>query len=163
MNGALKQLAQDPPQRPVASPIIHLSAHRSLPMNSIPANFGFYFVRDESAKSENSAYGAFYRSCRNRLLSPGIASSAFVVRYYGLKGMYNDISYIDAQYVYASIYDAFRQVLAFKYEECEGEIELLLYTDDLGLKTLRKWEYEVEGYRDSDGDTVIDSCGWARV
>jgi hypothetical protein len=134
-------------------------------MNPIPANFGFYFVRDESAKSENSAYGAFYRSCRNRLLSPGIASSAFVVRYYAFRGMYNDISYIHTQYIYASIYDAFRQVLAFKEEEYEGEIELLLYTDEdeLGLKTLRKWEYEFEGYRDSDGDTVIDSCGWARV
>ena len=79
--------------------------------------------------------------------------------------MYNDISYIHTQYIYASIYDAFRQVLAFKEEEYEGEIELLLYTDEdeLGLKTLRKWEYEFEGYRDSDGDTVIDSCGWARV
>ena len=132
-------------------------------MNSIPANFGFYFVRDEFAKDENTAYGAFYRSCRNRLLSPGIASSAFVVRYYGLKGMYNDISYIDTQYVYASIYDAFRQVLAFKEEEYEGEIVLFHYTDESGLKTLRKWEHEVEGYQDSYGDTVIDSCGWARV
>jgi hypothetical protein len=132
-------------------------------MNPTPANFGFYFVRHELAQDENSAYGAFYKSCRNRLLSPGIASSAFVVRYYGLRGMYNDISYIDTQYVYASIYDAFRQVLAFKQSECDGEIELLLYSDESGLKTLRKWEYEVEGYRDSDGDTVIYSCGWARV
>lgn len=132
-------------------------------MNPVPANFGFYFVRDESAKSENSAYGAFYRSCRNRLFSPGIASRAFVVRYYALKGMYNDISYIHTQYVYASIYDAMRQIQSFFQEEYEGSIELLCYTDESGMKTLRKWEYEVEGYCDSDGDNVIDSCGWVRV
>ena len=59
--------------------------------------------------------------------------------------------------------DGLKQNNDEKVKEYEGEIELLLYTDDLDLKTLRKWEYEVEGYRDSDGDTVIDSCGWARV
>ncbi|QGT54433.1 hypothetical protein b3_0189 [Synechococcus phage B3] len=127
------------------------------------ANFGFYFLRDESAKDEKSAYGAFYRSCRNRLLSPGIASSAFVVRYSGLRGRYNDVSYIDTQYVYASIYDAMRQIKSFFQEEYEGEIELLLYTDESGMKTLRKWEYNIEGYRDSDGSCVIESSGWDRA
>jgi hypothetical protein len=127
------------------------------------ANFGFYYIRDESVKNENSAYSAFYKSCRNRLLSPGIASCAFVVQYRGLKGYYNDVKYTASQYVYASIYDAMRQAYAYFHDEYEGEVKLFLYTDEDGLKLLRKWEYEVEGYRDSYGDTVVDNAGWVRA
>jgi hypothetical protein len=56
-----------------------------------------------------------------------------------------------------------RQVLAYQEEECEGRIELLAYTDESGLEILREWTYEVEGFKNMDGDNEIEFAGWVRV
>lgn len=126
---------------------------------------GFYFPREDwiTDTKDDSCYMAYYHSCRRRLYSPGIAPEAFVVRYYGYKGYYNDIKYLESQYVYPSIYDAIRQVLTYKEEEYEGTVELLIYTDESGLESIRSWDYEVEGYVNMDGDNVIDCAGWVKV
>jgi len=124
---------------------------------------GFYFYPDTHnivQDKSDSAFIAHFNSTRRRFLSPGIAPEAIVVRYYGYKGLYNDIEYLDSQYAYYSIYDAMRQVLAYQEEECEGRIELLSYTDESGLEILREWTYEVEGFKNMDGDTEIEFAAW---
>jgi hypothetical protein len=126
---------------------------------------GFYFYADThwivQDKTE-SAFIAYFNSTRRRLFSPGIAPEAIVVRYYGYKGLYNDIEYLESQYVYYSIYDAMRQVFAYKEGEYEGRIELLAYTDESGLELLREWQFEVEGFTNMDGDTEIEFAGWEK-
>ena len=122
---------------------------------------GFYSFPD-NLQSQDGAFMAYVNSTRKRLLSPGIAPEAIVVRYYAYTGMYNDIEYLDSQYVYHNIYDAMRQALAYK-EECEGRIELLMYTDESGLELLREWKFEVEGFVNMDGDNEVEYAGWERV
>ncbi len=112
---------------------------------------------------ENSCYMAYCRSTQRRFFSPAIASNAIVVRYYGYRGYYNDQLYLESEYTYYSIYDAMRQVMAYKEEQYDGRIELLLYNDESGLKLIRSWEYELEGYVNMDGDQVIDCAGWGQV
>lgn len=129
-------------------------------------NTGFYFYPDTHScvqDKSDSAFIAYFNSTRRRLFSPGIASEAFVVRYYGFKGMYNDVEYLASQYVYYSIYDAMRQVLSYKQDESEGRIELLAYTDSTGLELFRAWDFEVEGFVNMDGDNEIEYAGWAKV
>lgn len=124
---------------------------------------GFYFYPDTHnivQDKSDSAFIAHFNSTRRRFLSPGIAPEAIVVRYYGYTGMYNDTEYLDSQYAYYGIYDAMRQVLAYQEEECEGRIELLSYTDSSGLEILREWTYEVEGFKNMDGDTEIEFAAW---
>ena len=128
-------------------------------------NIGFYFPHKEWVGNyeEESAYKSYYKSTRRRLFSPGAAPEAIVVRYYCYGGLYQEKLQIESQYVYFSIYDAMRQVLAYKMEEYSGKIDLLIYTDNAGLELIRSWEYELEGYYDMDGDAQIDSCGWVKV
>ena len=126
------------------------------------SNTGFYFY-PSNLVHQDSAWQAHVNSSRRRLFSPGIASEAIVVRYYGYTGMYNDVEYLDSQYAYYSIYDAMRQIIDYKEEECEGRIELLLYTDESGLELLRGWQYEVEGFVNMDGDNEIEYAGWGVV
>jgi hypothetical protein len=126
---------------------------------------GFYFPKEswmENVK-EDSCYMAYFRSTRRRFLSPGGAASAIVVRYYGYRGYYNDQMYLESQYAYHSIYDAMRQVFAYKGDEYDGKIELLVYTDESGFELIRSWEYEIEGYVDLSGDNQIDCEGWEKV
>ena len=110
---------------------------------------------------QNSAWNAYARSTTRRYLSPGIAPECFIVRHHGYKGLYNDISYITSQYAYASVYDAMRQINAYE-EECEGTIELAIYTDAAGLEIIRTWEFEIEGYQNMDGCYEIENCGWVK-
>jgi hypothetical protein len=111
---------------------------------------------------QNSAWNAYARSTTRRYLSPGIAPECFVVRHRGYKGLYNNISYITSQYAYASVYDAMRQISAFKAAECEGKIELAIYTDAVDLEPIRTWEFEIEGYQNMDGCYEIENCGWVK-
>jgi hypothetical protein len=53
--------------------------------------------------------------------------------------------------------------MAYKEEQYDGRIELFLYNDESGLKLIRSWEYELEGYVNMDGDQVIDCAGWVQV
>ena len=126
------------------------------------SNMGFYFYPSDLER-QNSAWQAHVNATRRRLFSPGIAPEAIVVRYYGYTGMYNDIEYLDSQYIYHSIYDAMRQIIDYKEEECEGRIELLYYTDESGLELLREWQYAVEGFTNMDGDNEIEYAGWEVV
>jgi hypothetical protein len=126
------------------------------------SNMGFYFYPSDLVH-QNSAWQAHVNSTRRRLFSPGIAPEAIVVRYYGYTGMYNDIEYLDSQYVYHSIYDAMRQIVDYKEEECEGRIELLSYTDSTGLELLREWQYAVEGFVNMDGENEIEFAAWEVV
>jgi hypothetical protein len=128
---------------------------------------GFYFPQETypwmQQPKQDSCYMSYFRSTRRRFHSPGIAEEAIVVRYYGYRGYYNDQMYLESQYAYYSIYDAMRQVLAYRESEYEGKIELLFYTDESGFELIRSWEYETEGYVNMDGDTVIECDGWVRV
>jgi hypothetical protein len=63
----------------------------------------------------------------------------------------------------STIYDAMRQVFAYKGDEYDGKIELLIYTDESGFELIRSWEYEIEGYVDLSGDNQIDCEGWEKV
>lgn len=117
---------------------------------------GFYFPREEF---DNPGFMAYYNSTRRRFYSPAAAEQAIVVRHYTDRGYYCRELMLESQYIYASIYDAMRQVLAYK-EEIEGRIELLMYTDTSGLELLRAWEFEMEGYKNMFGDTVIECSGW---
>jgi hypothetical protein len=113
-------------------------------------SFGFY--SPDTIPDKNCAY---YKSILRRVYSPGIPPECIVVRY-------SERGRTDSQYIYASIYDAMRQVFAYKECEYAGEIELMIYTESSGLEVIRAWEYEVEGYKDMDGDTVIDYIGWVK-
>lgn len=125
---------------------------------------GLYFIKgDLPVNIDSGCYAAYYQSTLRRFYSPGGSDKAIVVRYYGYKGYYNDQMYLDSQYVYHSIYDAMRQVLAYKEGEYEGKIELLFYTDESGFELIRSWEYEVEGYVNMDGDNEIDCEGWVQA
>ena len=107
-------------------------------------------------KGEFSAFSSYYKSAQKRIQSPGLAKNAFVVSYY-------TNSKLDEQYVYGSIYDAMREVSSLKDAYSEGVIHLNIYTDEVGLETIRSWEYEVEGYYDYiDGCNVIDCAGWVK-
>jgi hypothetical protein len=125
-------------------------------------NTGFYFYPGYLVH-QNSAWQAHVNATHRRLFSPGIAPEAIIVRYYGYTGMYNDIEFLDSQYIYHSIYDAMRQIIDYKEEECEGRIELLAYTDESGLELLREWKYEVEGFVNMDGDNEVEYAGWEIV
>lgn len=118
---------------------------------------GFYFLRDTKYLSQNDCLGAYCRSTYRRFFSPGAASSAFVARYFNAGGK------LESQYVYGSIYDAVRQISSYKEDEFDGVIELGIYTDDSGLNIIRTWEFEMEGYKDTDGYTVVENCGWVEV
>jgi hypothetical protein len=128
------------------------------------SSFGFYnpykWLNDPK---ENSAWNAYVRSTKRRFLAPAAASECFVVSHWGYKGLYNDEFYIDSQYIYASVYDAMRQVNAYKADESEGEIELLIYTDSSGLEVVRTWLFEIEGYQNMDGDYEIENSGWVKA
>ena len=127
---------------------------------------GFYYYPANHwllQNNDGSSFMAHVNSTRRRLFSPGLAPEAFVVRYYGYTGLYNDVQYLASEYVYHGIYDAMRQVFAYKEEECEGEIQLFSYSDSSGLELLREWEYEVEGFTNMDGDNEIEFAGWVRV
>ena len=56
-----------------------------------------------------------------------------------------------------------RQVNAYKEEEFEGTVELLSYDDESGLTFLRKWEFQVEGFVNMDGDYEVENSGWERT
>ena len=105
---------------------------------------------------EFSAFSAYYKTAQRRIASPGLAENAFVV------SRYNNFK-LKEQYVYSSIYDAIREVMAIKECEKEGSISLSIYTDAYGMEPIRNWEYEVEGYYNMDGDSVIECEGWVRV
>jgi hypothetical protein len=128
---------------------------------------GFYFFPDSKTTSllvtEGTAFSSHFKSSRRRLYSPGISSQAFVVRHYGYKGIYNEEKYLSSQYSYYNIYDAMRQVNAYKEEEFEGTVELLSYDDESGLTFLRKWEFQVEGFVNMDGDYEVENSGWERT
>ena len=107
-------------------------------------------------KGEFSAFSSYYKSAQKRIQSPGLAKNAFVVSYYNK-------SKLDEQYVYGSIYDAMREVASLKDAYVEGVIHLNIYTDEVGLETIRSWEYEYEGYYDYiDGINVIECAGWVK-
>lgn len=112
---------------------------------------------------ENSAWDAYLKSTNRRYFSPGTASECFVVRYWGYKGLYNEVLYINSQYAYASIYDAMRQVAAYKQDECEGMIEILTYNDSFGFNVIRSWIFEVDGFQNMDGDYEIEHSGWVKA
>jgi hypothetical protein len=125
-------------------------------------SFGFYDpTKWPHDTKEDSAWNAYKKSTTRRYLSPGVAPECFVVRHHGYKGQYNHISYITSQYAYASVYDAMRQINAYK-EECEGIIELAIYTDVAGLEVIRSWEFEIDGFLNMDGDYEVENCGWVK-
>jgi hypothetical protein len=128
------------------------------------SSFGFYnpykWLNDPK---ENSAWNAYVRSTKRRFLAPAAASECFVVSHWGYKGLYINISYITSQYIYASVYDAMRQVNSYKESEYEGTIELLTYSDSDGLNVIRTWEFEIEGYQNMDGDYEIENSGWVKA
>ena len=129
-------------------------------MNSL----GFYCpTKWPTDTKENSAWNAYAKSTTRRYLSPGISHECFIVRHHGYKGLYNNISYITSQYAYASVYDAMRQISAFKADECEGKIELAIYTDAAGLEIIRTWEFEVEGFQNMNGDYEVENSGWVKA
>src|SRR6056300_406586 len=119
---------------------------------------GFYFPREIFP---NPGFMAYFESTRRRFFSPAIAPEAIVVRHYTDGGYYCRELKLESQYAYASIYDAMRQILAYK-EENDGRIELLMYTDESGLELLRAWEFEQEGYINMFGDAEIECSGWVK-
>jgi len=127
---------------------------------------GFYFYPSEHGFAQSPtdcSFMAHFRSTRRRFLAPGIPAEAIIVRHYGYRGQYNDQEYLTSQYAYVGVYDAMRQVQAYKEEECEGRIEILLYTDTNGLEPLRYWNFEVEGFVNMDGEYEVENWGWDRV
>jgi hypothetical protein len=123
---------------------------------------GFYFFPDSVQVPAGTCFSSHFKSTRRRFFSPGIPSQAYVVRHTGYQGIYNDELHVTSQYSYHSIYDAMRQVHAYKDEEMEGTVELFLYEDETGLKLLREWEFEVEGFVNMEGDYEVECSGWTR-
>ena len=114
---------------------------------------GLYFPQMDWIQNPkpNSWFMAYLNSTRRRFFSPGGSPVAFVVSYYGPMDYYSHKIYLNSQYIYGNIYDAMRQVLAYR-EDNQGLIELFLYTDECNLESIRTWNY-VEN---------CDYCGWIK-
>ncbi len=117
---------------------------------------GFYFPFTITDVEENTSYAAYYKSCFRRLFSPGLRDECIIVSF-----TENERT-IESQYAYSSIYDAMRQVQAYKESESTGVIMMYFYTDKAGLELVRRWRFEYDGYMDFDGEYQIECCAWVK-